>query len=172
MEKSGYGRDGIYRSLRPKIIFPKDPNLSMITFLFRNISSYPHKPALIDADLDQTLSFAQFKSTLSKVSIGLHKLGVRKNDVVLIFAPNSIQFPLCFFGIIALGAIATTVNPAYTVAEISKQVKDCKPKMVITVGDLWEKVKGFGLPGVILGSEGSIEGTNSESNFNLRKCST
>ncbi|KAM7496821.1 hypothetical protein LguiA_021235 [Lonicera macranthoides] len=159
MEKSGYGRDGIYRSLRPKIIFPKDPNLSMITFLLRNISSYPHKPALIDADSNQTINFAEFKSTLSKVSIGLHKLGVRKNDVVLIFAPNSIQFPLCFFGIIALGAIATTVNPAYTVAEISKQVKDCKPKMVITVGDLWVKVKGFGLPGVILGSEGSIEGT-------------
>ncbi|KAM7502182.1 hypothetical protein LguiB_001086 [Lonicera macranthoides] len=159
MEKSGYGRDGIYRSLRPKILFPKDPNLSMITFLLRNVSSYPHKPALIDADSNQTINFAEFKSTLSKVSIGLHKLGVRKNDVVLIFAPNSIQFPLCFFGIIALGAIATTVNPAYTVAEISKQVKDCKPKMVITVGDLWVKVKGFGLPGVILGSEGSIEGT-------------
>jgi 4-coumarate--CoA ligase len=136
----------------------------MITFLFRNISTYPNKPALIDADTGETLNFAEFKSTVAKAAEGLRRIGIRKNDVVLIIAPNSIQFPICFFGIIALGAIATTVNPVYTVAEISKQVKDCKPKMVITVRELWEKVVGFGLPGVILGSE-SVQGMDSNSNL-------
>ncbi|XP_015874554.2 probable CoA ligase CCL7 [Ziziphus jujuba] len=155
MEKSGYGRDGIFRSLRPPLVLPRDPNLSLVSFLFRNSSSYPHKPALIDADSNETLSFAQFKSMVIKVSHGLLHLGIKKNDVVLIFAPNSIQFPICFLGTVAIGAIATTSNPLYTVSELSKQVKDSNPKLVVTVPELFEKVKDFNLPVVLLGSKDS-----------------
>ncbi|KAL6341966.1 hypothetical protein AAG906_038212 [Vitis piasezkii] len=119
MEKSGYGRDGIYRSLRPPL----------------------------------------FKSMVIKVSHGLTRLGLKKNDVVLIFAPNSIQYPMCFFGVIAIGAIATTANPLYTVAEIQKQVKDSNPKLVITIPQLWEKVKALNLPAVILDSADTSKDT-------------
>ncbi|GFQ00216.1 4-coumarate--coa ligase-like 7 [Phtheirospermum japonicum] len=150
MEKSGYGRDGIYRSLRPPLFAPKDPNLSMVSFLFRNASSFPDKPALIDSHTGETLNFAQLESTISRVSHGLLQLGIKKNDVVLIFSPNSIQFPLCFFGITAIGAIATTVNPMYTVSELSKQVQDSTSKLIITVEELLPKVKDFGLPVVLL----------------------
>lgn len=157
MEKSGYGRDGVYRSLRPPLNLPKDPNLSLISFLFRNISNYQNKPALIDADSGDTLTFSDLKSAVFNVSAGLIQLGIRKNDVVLIFSPNSIQFPLCFFGIIAAGAVATTVNPTYTVPEIAKQIKDCKPKLIITVPELWDKVKVFNLPLVILGKKNEFQ---------------
>ncbi|KAI8573585.1 hypothetical protein RHMOL_Rhmol01G0288700 [Rhododendron molle] len=126
----------------------------MISFLFRNSSSYSDKPALIDADSGQTLTFSQFKSTVAKLSHAfLHQLGIKKNDVVLIYSPNSIQFPICFFAIIAIGAIATTINPAYTVSEIAKQVNDCKPKVIVTVPELWDKVKGFRLNYVMIGNE-------------------
>lgn len=90
-----------------------------------------------------------------KVSHGLLHLGIKKNDVVLIVSPNSIHFPVCFLGIVAIGAIATTSNPLYTVSELSKQVKDSKPKLIISVPELWEKVKDFNLPTVLLGSENS-----------------
>ncbi|XP_059430522.1 probable CoA ligase CCL7 [Corylus avellana] len=160
MEKSGYGRDGIFRSLRPPLVLPKDPNLSMVTFLFRNSSSYPHKPALIDADSSQTLSFSHFKSTVARISRAFLRLGITKNDVVLIFAPNSIQFPLCFLGIVAVGAIATTANPLYTVRELARQVKDSNPKLIITVPELWDKVKDFNLPAVFLGSNHSSSFSN------------
>ncbi|KAJ4971245.1 hypothetical protein NE237_004344 [Protea cynaroides] len=152
MEKSGYGRDGIYRSLRPSVVLPKDPNHSMIPFLFRNSSAYSDKLALADGDSGETLTFAQFKSKVAKVAHGLLRLGIKKGDVVLIFSPNSIEFPLCFLGIVALGAIATTANPLYTITELSKQVKDSHPKLVITVPSLWDKVKDFDLPAVMLGS--------------------
>lgn len=159
MEKSGYGRDGIYRSLRPLLRFPKDPNLSMVSFLFRNASSYSRSPALIDASSGETLNFAQFKSTVIKLAHSFIKMGIRKNDVVLIVAPNCIQYPLCFFGIVAVGAIATTANPMYTVAELQKQVKDAQPKLVITVPQLWEKVKALNLPSVILDSADTSKDT-------------
>lgn len=161
MEKSGYGRDGIYRSLRPPLVLPEDPNLSMVTFLFRNSSSYSHKPALIDADSSQILSFSQFKSTVARISRGFLRLGITKNDVVLIFAPNSIQFPLCFLGVVAIGAIATTANPVYTVHELARQVNDSNPKLIITVPELWDKVKNFNLLAVVLGSNHSSSSSSS-----------
>ncbi|XP_058191371.1 probable CoA ligase CCL7 [Rhododendron vialii] len=168
MEKSGYGQDGIYRSLRPPLLLPTDPSLSMVSFLFRNSSSYSDKPALIDAHSGHTLTFSQFKSTIAKLSHAfLHQLGIKKNDVVLIFAPNSIQFPICFFAIIAIGAIATTVNPAYTVSEIAKQVNDCNPKVIVTVPELWDKVKGFGLKCVMIGSEENSNLIGNSSNSNV-----
>nr|ATG32161.1 4-coumarate:CoA ligase [Glehnia littoralis] len=157
MEKSGYGQDGIYRSLRPPLNLPKNSNLSMTSFLFRNISSYPHHPALIDSNSNQTLTFTQLNSTVSKLSRGLQQLGVKKNDVVLIFSPNSLHFPVCFFGIINAGAIATTVNPSYTSHEVAKQVQDCKPKVIFTVFELFDKVKGFGLHVVIMGFDENVK---------------
>ncbi|PRQ33420.1 putative 4-coumarate--CoA ligase [Rosa chinensis] len=80
------------------LVLPGDPNLTMVSLLFKNSSSYPHKPALIDAESSETLSFSQFKSMVIKVAHGLIHLGIKKNDVVLIFAPSSIQFPICFLG--------------------------------------------------------------------------
>ncbi|KAL3849502.1 hypothetical protein ACJIZ3_011384 [Penstemon smallii] len=150
MEKSGYGRDGIHRSLRPPLFVPKNPNLSMVSFLFRNSSSYPDKPALVDSHTGKILNFSNFKSIVSNVAQGLTQMGIKKNDVVLIFSPNTIQFPISFFGIIATGAIATTANPSYTVAELSKQVQDSNPKIIITVQELLPKVKDFGLPVILL----------------------
>ncbi|KAJ8423314.1 hypothetical protein Cgig2_026130 [Carnegiea gigantea] len=151
MERSGYGRDGIYRSLRPPLILPTNPNLSMVSFLFRNTSSYPEQPALIDSDSGQTLTFSLLKSTVAKLSHGLAQLGIRKGHVVLMFAPNSIHYPEAFLSIIATGAIATTVNPIYTVSEIKKQAHDCKPQMIVTVPELWGKVNDLNLPALILG---------------------
>ncbi|XP_021766446.1 4-coumarate--CoA ligase-like 7 [Chenopodium quinoa] len=153
MERSGYGRDGIYRSLRPQIMVPKNPNLSMVSFLFRDISSLSEKPALIDSDSGETLNFSQLKSMVSKVSHGLTQLGIRKGQAVLILAPNSIYYPVIFLGIVAIGAVATTVNPVYTVSEIKKQIDDCNPKLVVTVPEFWDKLKGFNLPALILGSK-------------------
>ncbi|PPD69215.1 hypothetical protein GOBAR_DD33906 [Gossypium barbadense] len=160
MEKSGYGRDGIYRSLRPPVDFPMEPNLSMVSFLLRNVSCYPYKPALIDADSGETLTFSQLKSTVIKLSHGFLKLGINKSDRVLIFAPNSVQFPLCFFAITAIGAIATTANPNYTVNELSKQLKDSNPKLVVTVPELFDKVKDFNIPLISLGSKRNQRGFN------------
>ncbi|KAE8712119.1 hypothetical protein F3Y22_tig00110264pilonHSYRG00350 [Hibiscus syriacus] len=103
---------------------------------------YPDKPALIDADTDETLSFSQLKSIVLKLSHAFLDLGVNRTDRVMIFAPNSIHFPLAFFDVTAIGAIATTIKPLYILHELSKQVKDSNPKLVVTVPELLDKVKG------------------------------
>ncbi|KAJ9695354.1 hypothetical protein PVL29_010705 [Vitis rotundifolia] len=127
----------------------------MLSFLFRKTSSFSTRLALVDSDSGETLTFFQLKSTVSRLAHSFAQLGITKNDVVLIIAPNSVRFPVCFLAIVALGAIATTANPLYTISELSKQVKDSNPKFVITVHELWDKIKNFDLPSVILSSSAS-----------------
>ncbi|KAJ6290599.1 hypothetical protein OIU78_026360 [Salix suchowensis] len=124
MEKSGYGRDGIYRSLRPTLVLPKDSNLSL--------SSNP----LLSRSLMDCLIWASLKVMLYLSLLPIHT-----------------SFPICFLAITSIGAVATTANPLYTTSELSKQIKDSNPKLVITVPELWEKVKGFNLPAVFLGTK-------------------
>ncbi|XP_075636468.1 putative CoA ligase CCL10 [Castanea sativa] len=145
-----------YPSPRPPIHLPTNPNLSLTSFLFQNSSSFPQCLALIDADTNETLTFHQLKLQVSKLAHSLLQLNIHKNDVVLIVAPNSIHFPVCFLAIVALGAIASTCNPSYTVSEISKQVQDCNPKLVITVPELWHKINELNLPSIIIGSSKSM----------------
>ncbi|XP_057456090.1 4-coumarate--CoA ligase-like 7 [Lotus japonicus] len=164
MQSAGYGSDGIYRSLRPSLLLPKDQNLSLVSFLFNNVTSFPNKPALIDADSAKTITFSQLKSIVARLAGSFLRLGLAKNDVVLLFAPNNIYFPICFLAATAIGAVASTANPLYTIAELSRQIKDSNPKLVITVRELWDKVKGFNfkLPTVIIGSDDATIATSSK----------
>ncbi|XP_042375841.1 4-coumarate--CoA ligase-like 1 [Zingiber officinale] len=154
---SGYGPDGVYRSLKPTIAFPSDPALSMVPFLFRDAAAFPDRLAVADADADSgaTLSFSELRSAVLSAAFGLASAcGLRKGDVVLIFAPNSLHYPVAFLAILSLGAVVTTVNPAYTVQELSKQVSDSCAKLVVTVPDLWPKAAALHLPAVIIGPKG------------------
>lgn len=44
----------------------------------------------------------------------LRKLGISKGDVVAMALPNSPEYPIVFFGALALGATVTTINITYT----------------------------------------------------------
>lgn len=62
----------------------------------------------------------------------------------MLYAPNSIRFPVCFLAVAAIGAIATTCSPLYTVSELTKQLEDSKPKLVVTVAELFRNFEGLG----------------------------
>ncbi|XP_030440565.2 probable CoA ligase CCL10 [Syzygium oleosum] len=145
-----------YRSPRPPLHFPSEPDLTLTSHLFRSYSSSSSSPrslALIDVDSGESLTFRQLETRVATLShVLLRELGIGKGDVVLFFCPNSIHFPVCFLSVVALGAVATTCNPVYTLSELSKQVNDCKPKLVITLPELYDKVRGFELPTILLGS--------------------
>ncbi|XP_071908293.1 probable CoA ligase CCL7 [Coffea arabica] len=156
-----YGKDGIYRSQKPPVVLPEDPNLSMVPFLFRNFPSLSQSTALIDAGTAESFTFFDLLTQVSKLSHALLKLNINKNDVVLIFSPNSVLFPISFLAVVAIGAIATTVNPLYTINELSNQVNDSNPKLIITVNELHHKIKHFNLPCILLSPKGSFDAADS-----------
>ncbi|KAE8099657.1 hypothetical protein FH972_017619 [Carpinus fangiana] len=155
MAKSFNPKTQTYSSPRPPIHLPANPNLSLTSFLFQSTSSFPHTVALIDEDTGETLTFHQLQLHVSKLAQSLLQLSIDKHDVVLIVAPNSIHLPVCFLAVVALGAVVSTCNPSYTISQLSKQVADCNPKLVITVPELWHKIEEFNLPSIMLSSANS-----------------
>ncbi|KAL5067829.1 hypothetical protein RYX36_018716 [Vicia faba] len=130
-----------YSSPRQPIYLPTEPNLSLTAFLFQSTSSIGDNIALADAQTGDSLTFRQLKTQVTALSRSLLRLGIKRGDVVLLFAPNSIRFPVCFLAIAAIGAIATTCSPLYTVSELSKQIQDSNPKLVFTVLELLDKIE-------------------------------
>ncbi len=92
-------------------------------FLHRSAESHPDKVAVIGQD-GSTRTYARIWSDARKVARLLQDDGVKKGDMVGIFAPNHIDYPAVFFGIQLTGAIATTLNPLYTPHEIEHQLSD------------------------------------------------
>lgn len=152
---AGYGADGVYRSLRPAVRIESNPGLSLNDLLFRRADACPSALALADAATGQSLTFAAFRSAVLTTAVALSsRAGVRRGDVVLLFAPNCFLYPVCFYAVTALGAVATTANPVYTTREVAKQVADSRAKLAITVSELLPKIAGLGLPTILLDVDG------------------
>ncbi|KAJ9559192.1 hypothetical protein OSB04_013806 [Centaurea solstitialis] len=138
---------GIYTSTRPPVTLPPSPATSITDFLFRNLETHSDRPALIDPHSDRIVTFSDLKQSVSVLARFLSRThNVSRGDVVLVFAPNSVRFPVAFFALASIGAITTTANPVYTVNELAHQINDSKPKLIITVDQLRSKVNGFGIP--------------------------
>lgn len=58
-----------------------------------------------------------------------------------LYLPNVPEYPILFFGIIALGGVATTLNPAFTEKDITYQLKDSGAKYIMTVPAIADKAK-------------------------------
>ncbi|KAG8073496.1 hypothetical protein GUJ93_ZPchr0006g45224 [Zizania palustris] len=149
---AGYGADGVYRSLRPAAPIASDPGLALTDLLLRRAEACPSALALVDAASgDGGLTFAELRSAVLATAVALSsRAGVRPGDAVLILAPNCMLYPVCFFAVTALGAVATTANPLYTPREITKQVSDARAKLVITVSALLPNIADLRLPVILL----------------------
>jgi hypothetical protein len=63
-----------------------------------------------------------------------HKL--KQGDVILIFSPNSIHYPIPLFGGQAAGLTVSTANSGYTPPELAHQIRNSESKIVIVSSDL------------------------------------
>lgn len=129
----------IYRSKLPDISIPT--HLPLHTYCFQNLSNHRVRPYLINASTGETFSHAGFELTARRVAAGLHTLGIRKSDVVMLLLHNSPEFAFAFLGASFVGAVVTTANPLYTASEITLQVEISRPRLIITHACYVEKVK-------------------------------
>lgn len=136
-------KEHIFRSKLPDIYIPN--HLPTHTYCFQNLSSHRSRPYLINGATGEVFSHADFELTARRVAVGLHNLGIRKCDVIMLLLHNSPEFAFAFLAASFIGATATTANPLYTAAEIMLQAKISKPKLIITHACYVEKVKHFAL---------------------------
>ncbi|KAF9686303.1 hypothetical protein SADUNF_Sadunf03G0144800 [Salix dunnii] len=131
----------IFRSKLPDIDIPK--GLPLHSYVFENFSKYPSKPCLINGANGDIYTYADVEFTARRVASGLNKLGIHRGDVIMLILPSSPEFVLAFLGASHRGAITTAANPFSTPAELAKQARASKAKLLITQACYYDKVKDY-----------------------------
>ena len=100
--------------------------------------------------LETTVTYKQLQEYVDRFATALHKLGVKKGDVVALLMGNCIQYIVAYFAAVRIGAVATGVNPTYKPLEILHQLTMTNAKVLIAYDAMYdEKSKSrvkFNLP--------------------------
>ncbi|KAL4199531.1 hypothetical protein AMTRI_Chr03g51610 [Amborella trichopoda] len=154
----------IFRSKLPDIPIPA--SLPLTKYIFQNLADHSDRPCLITVT-GQRLSYLEFYTCCKETASGLFKLGIRRGDIIMLLLHNSPEFVISFIGAAMIGAVSTTCNPFFTPGEVSKQIKACNPKIVITLSQYVVKLKdhcpGNGVAGKLTERSFSGESKTQES---------
>ncbi|GBC04838.1 hypothetical protein RclHR1_00590024 [Rhizophagus clarus] len=94
----------------------------------------------IDSTTGESLTLDKLRSDSKKLAAGLiDKLGFKRGDVLAIFSPNKIDYPVVLFGAIAAGGIVTIIDSKYTDDGITYQLKDSGAKFIVMCPSLRSK---------------------------------
>ncbi|BAJ32991.1 MULTISPECIES: AMP-binding protein [Kitasatospora] len=90
------------------------------------------RPALVDGLTGRSVSYRELDAGSRRLAAGLAAAGVAQGDVVALLCPNSLAYPLAFYGTTRTGATVTPVNPLATAAELAGQLRDSGARWIIT----------------------------------------
>jgi acyl-CoA synthetase (AMP-forming)/AMP-acid ligase II len=120
----------IVRSPFPDVSIPE---ISLTTLVLQRAAELKDKPAMIDGPSGRTLTFGQLAGAVKLAAAGLAHKGLHKGDVFAIYSPNLPEYFIAFHAVASLGGINTTVNPLYTVHELTNQLKDSNAQYLLTI---------------------------------------
>lgn len=80
---------------------------------------------------------------VKRVASFFHEAGLRKGDRVALMLPNCPDFVVSYYAILSLGGIVVNTNPMYVEREIEYQVNDSGARMIITLADLYFRIKNI-----------------------------
>jgi crotonobetaine/carnitine-CoA ligase len=76
-------------------------------------------------------SFSQVNRTVNRLAHGLARLGVEKDDKVVVFSRNSLDFLYSWFALNKLGAVQAPINSAYKGSFLEHQTNLAKARIMI-----------------------------------------
>ena len=85
---------------------------------------------MIDGSTGEQVDYQTFYNQICQFASSLNVLGLKKGDVIAIYSPNDIQYPVVMFGAVRQGITVTTANPNYLASEFAFQLKDSRAKVV------------------------------------------
>ena len=83
-----------------------------------------------------TTTYTRLGGQVAKAAEGLRRLGVRSGDRVALVLPNCPQHVVAFYAVLRLGGVVVEHNPLYTVDEMTYQLADHRPVLIVA----WDKV--------------------------------
>ncbi|KAL5494984.1 hypothetical protein ACEPAI_446 [Sanghuangporus weigelae] len=120
---------------------PIPDDLTAVQFLLD--SHHPTRPIrtgnipwLIEDKTGKKIGLEEIRLRTHALANALHtRWGVGEDDVVCIFSPNHVDYPVAIWATHRLGAIASCANPAYTIEELVHQLKTAKAFVLVSHPD-------------------------------------
>jgi long-chain acyl-CoA synthetase len=83
---------------------------------------------------DRRLTFGDAAQRAAQFAHALAAHGIGRGDVVAVHAPNCIEYPIVYYGILLAGATFSPTNPLLPPDDLAFQLTDCAAKAVVTWG--------------------------------------
>ncbi|MHA3702755.1 AMP-binding protein [Jatrophihabitans sp. YIM 134969] len=101
--------------------------------LRRIAATFPDRDAVIDRASDRRLTYAELDARVDAVAKAFHALGVRREDRVGIWSPNTLEWFLTQYATARIGAILVTINPAYRSHELEFVLNQAGIRTLVTL---------------------------------------
>lgn len=105
----------------------------------------PNREAMSDAR--RRISYGQLWSEVCRFAEFLRRQGVGRGDVVTLQLPNRIEFPVVFFSLELIGAVANKISADFRAVEVEYILKFSRSKAYVCAGEF----KGFNYVDMIQG---------------------
>jgi amino acid adenylation domain-containing protein len=103
-------------------------------FLLRSARRLPEKTALVCGE--QRVSYAEVVARANQLAWALRRRGVDRGDRVLIFAGNTVEMVISFWGVLAANAVAVPVSPLTKPDKLVWLLEHCSASALISEGRL------------------------------------
>jgi non-ribosomal peptide synthetase component E (peptide arylation enzyme) len=87
----------------------------------RQAKRFPDREVFADAT--SRITYGALKDKIERCAEFLRRIGIKRGDVVTIQLPNRIHFPIVFFSLELIGAVANKVNPDFRARELEYILK-------------------------------------------------
>jgi acyl-CoA synthetase (AMP-forming)/AMP-acid ligase II len=126
----------IFRSPFSDVLIPDIP---FAPFVLRHAERLAEKPALIDGITGRAYTYAQVQDAVQRCAAGLARQGFCKGDVMALYSPNALEYPIIFLAVALLGGATATINPLFTVDELASLLNAAQAKYLFTVPAFLDK---------------------------------
>lgn len=117
------------------------PSVPFHGYITERFAQYGSTPALIDGATGETVRYDELAREIREVAAGLRARGMQKGDRIAIYSSNHPAYASLFMAVALLGGVNTTINPTYTVEELTYQLKDSGAVYLITIPSMLDKAK-------------------------------
>ncbi|KAJ7201643.1 hypothetical protein GGX14DRAFT_571292 [Mycena pura] len=129
-----------FHSSRRVSHIPDDVTLEQFILGYRH-EARPTRPEsapwLVSAETGRQIRLDEIHRRTTGFANALHThFGIRENDVVLIFSPNHIEYPICIWAVHRLCAIVSACNPTYSSAELTSHLLQTRATLIIAHSSL------------------------------------
>lgn len=117
------------------------PSVTLPQFIRERARQHPDDVALVDAASGRSITYGALDHLTGHCAAGLAAQGFKPGDILIIFAPNSPEWPIAALGAMAAGGVVCGVNPMYLAADLAHQMRDSGARFVLTIPPLLVTVR-------------------------------